>query len=957
MARIGRFGRTLREAPDLTASIVAMMRQYRAQQDQNMFDAWENGGEYEGRKVTDAMLLSHIKSRRDELDKDDPLWDEWNNRLWQYRFTIAEQKANLKYQRALASAARIDTSTRGGAAAYASAQSAANAAMRGFYTQWARRLPRRSAAYRDLMASAAQYSRAAALAQQRSRSATKTTDPAAEYKQYVARVNAIEREYVQPMKTVMSALNAFAQARGLLPEGGNILDMETGAASGLWEALADGVQSDPSWPYLKRQLQRALPDGLYHGGLSLDLLERLSRRAQQGIRMQVAAAKAYPGDLSSHVASFREDMRDVRAARALDTRLSAADDIMDGYDAYQEAISGATDPLQWTGADKQAFIGDLQRAYAKFMQAKDYAAAGEVRNSIAALSGNTETIRLVGGNPVWGGSQTMQEVAMVEAQMNVWAQGIRSGGMYVIQQPESPTGAISYEQRFTVHSFIEEPMAAGRMALVTQVSPDGTIVPVAVPLKPVYLTPDSTDAELYVAEYDGQRMFVRYLSRADGTVVPSWTGDAAMRSTGMLLKSDRDGYVMVNQSDTSLNRIRTAFEPPGVDLYRTPEEQAEQDEFEAEQAAAAADRASMLRTAGIVQVGDGYVSMGNAMDEQAISDAVRAIDEGIEQRWGQAGVPNVPSQAGPVENMLPGSMGSEAYAVQQGLAFNTPYLSSPSSIIANLMNNPTLAEAFRGREAELLNVIAQEPNMVGQTYGEAYRSLMGLSDSMRLSPGEAAAAAEGSSNPRIGAGAGAGSDWASRIDWASWDRMAAAMGETADETDRISMAGRGVVSGAQNAATTIGNAAGGVMDILGGIGRAIGDVIDLPGPPPVPDLDRGAQQPTVKVPHLPGVAPLSDEGGLAPGAPPPPPTPVAPVVQMPTFQPPPPTVTFGGSPPPPPTTGSGRSRGGSWTPPSDSSGANFHPPSSSVPTQEQLNPTEEEADERWNPRGSGTRIR
>src|SRR4051812_3793186 len=97
MARTGRFGRMPRAAPDLTATIVAMLREYNAMLDSNYVDAWKNGGKVDGKPVTDSRLLEHFKGRRNELDKDDPLYDQWSNRIVQYEFAIADSKMQVKY--------------------------------------------------------------------------------------------------------------------------------------------------------------------------------------------------------------------------------------------------------------------------------------------------------------------------------------------------------------------------------------------------------------------------------------------------------------------------------------------------------------------------------------------------------------------------------------------------------------------------------------------------------------------------------------------------------------------------------------------------------------------------------------------------------------------------------------------------------------------------------------------
>ena len=96
MARRGVFGRLPRAAPDLTNTLVALIREANAQEDQNMVDAWKNGGKVEGKGVDDDRLLDHMKKRRDALSPDDPLWDEWNNNYIQYDFSIHESKMALK---------------------------------------------------------------------------------------------------------------------------------------------------------------------------------------------------------------------------------------------------------------------------------------------------------------------------------------------------------------------------------------------------------------------------------------------------------------------------------------------------------------------------------------------------------------------------------------------------------------------------------------------------------------------------------------------------------------------------------------------------------------------------------------------------------------------------------------------------------------------------------------------
>jgi len=74
MARTGVFGKLPKAAPDLSSTINALLAEYMAAIDSNMVDAWKNGGEVDGKAVTDARLLAHFKARRNELD---PIFTEF----------------------------------------------------------------------------------------------------------------------------------------------------------------------------------------------------------------------------------------------------------------------------------------------------------------------------------------------------------------------------------------------------------------------------------------------------------------------------------------------------------------------------------------------------------------------------------------------------------------------------------------------------------------------------------------------------------------------------------------------------------------------------------------------------------------------------------------------------------------------------------------------------------------
>ena len=97
MARTGRFGHLPGSAPDLTGTIVALMEAYERQRDSNIIDAWQNGGEFEGRPVTDERLMQWYKTRRSQFTKDDPEYDYWDH-VHAHKFALFAEKFEQESQ-------------------------------------------------------------------------------------------------------------------------------------------------------------------------------------------------------------------------------------------------------------------------------------------------------------------------------------------------------------------------------------------------------------------------------------------------------------------------------------------------------------------------------------------------------------------------------------------------------------------------------------------------------------------------------------------------------------------------------------------------------------------------------------------------------------------------------------------------------------------------------------------
>lgn len=139
MARSGAFGKLPKAAPDLSSTIAQLLAQYAADVDQNMVDAWKNGGEVDGKPVTDARLLAHFKSRMNDLDPKSPEYQQWKNRITQYEFSIEESKMTVKWDN----------------------RQASESDMAAFYHKWEQKTPDNTEFDRSLRKSYGQWMRSA----------------------------------------------------------------------------------------------------------------------------------------------------------------------------------------------------------------------------------------------------------------------------------------------------------------------------------------------------------------------------------------------------------------------------------------------------------------------------------------------------------------------------------------------------------------------------------------------------------------------------------------------------------------------------------------------------------------------------------------------------------------------------------------------------------------------------
>lgn len=133
MARRAKFGRAPRSQPSLMNTLVSIAREMQNREDSNIMEAWRDGGEWRGRKVTDDMVLDYWKDRESTLDPKDPTYDTVRTQIMQLRYGIEQSKMDLRHVRG-------DVSDR----EYAQ-----------FFISWSKKVPRNSEFWRVLQKDAA----------------------------------------------------------------------------------------------------------------------------------------------------------------------------------------------------------------------------------------------------------------------------------------------------------------------------------------------------------------------------------------------------------------------------------------------------------------------------------------------------------------------------------------------------------------------------------------------------------------------------------------------------------------------------------------------------------------------------------------------------------------------------------------------------------------------------------
>lgn len=202
------------------------------QRDQNIMDAWKNGGNFEGKPVTDEMVLAHWKERMTHVATDDPLYDTYKNTVTQLEYSVAESKISTLYAQGKVSAGR----------------------MAAFYTSWAKKIPVNSEFHRILERNAAQFAKSLRSGGGRGRGrGGGGASITAEAKQQI--------KYEVPAQYMTNVLTNVAQSMLLIAGDEDLTHFRLGDEEndpGGMVAIINAFNTDPRWATYRAQVMKDL---------------------------------------------------------------------------------------------------------------------------------------------------------------------------------------------------------------------------------------------------------------------------------------------------------------------------------------------------------------------------------------------------------------------------------------------------------------------------------------------------------------------------------------------------------------------------------------------------------------------------------------------------------------------------------------------------------------------------
>ena len=492
MARTGRFGRLPTQAPDLSSQIVSLMEQWMNAEDRNILDAWTNGGKYKGKKVTDGDITAHYRKRRNSYDRDDPEWDEWNQDLWQVRYQIADEKVQMQYRMG-----KIGPQ-----------------AVAAHYRKWARKMPKNSSYYRNLMATAGDFAKASAAGRS---AASKGFD----YQAMQDRINKLEARE-RPIDQFFAGISQYAIARGFIPNGTDIRDpsnLNAFEAHDL-QSIFDGFVDHPDH---RSALDAARSATGFTGRLTDANVSRLVGEYVSIQKQKIREWRKAPYDMSSYIKGARDQIRDARSYNRLvkqkggyfDTGadLAEAFDIWSGQTSdrvgdndprrtdssgrREEGIMGAIDPEDALSGDAN-FVGALKKARDRYANLGETDEVAALNGIIKAFSGDESAVQelnemdpsvitgIFGPGSPWAAQGGISAFARERMALIQAAPLLASGqAVIVFNEPVSPTEmALGETAKTPFMVFAAERDAQGRTVLRSPVDDTAIIVGAGVHIMP-----------------------------------------------------------------------------------------------------------------------------------------------------------------------------------------------------------------------------------------------------------------------------------------------------------------------------------------------------------------------------------------------------------------------------------------------------------------------------------------
>jgi hypothetical protein len=393
VATRARFGRLPRSAPSLTATIVALGQQYEAQRERNLFDAWNQGGDWEGGKATDEVLMKYLKEKVKGLDPNDPKANETRIQIASYEFAIENSKMELRYAQ----------------------KKVSDVGMAQFYRKWADKLPRDSEAYRQRAKLAAQYA-------DRAHSAASGARRAASNDAYYKRLTNIMNEKVRPFGDLYATIEEYARkgvigyiAPALNTTGEGLEDLRVSEMDATtFQSMLDQLARDPALAeWRKGFLDSVRGYGGQIGGdtvFSQAGIASLANQAIAGINQQIDVAQK--AGRQSDVTALRKQRDAIKQQRAIvqtiDEKAAYEDARKDWTEIISDTNSTAKDKLDATNAYKNTLLDLARRADA----AGDSVGAGRYNTEFLAANGgrdlNGNEVNVFSGPTMWESSRASQ---------------------------------------------------------------------------------------------------------------------------------------------------------------------------------------------------------------------------------------------------------------------------------------------------------------------------------------------------------------------------------------------------------------------------------------------------------------------------------------------------------------------------------------------------------------------